>query len=50
MEEELKESGEIDYLGSAEFDLTEAIKDFVYGIKSIKQDVEMIKKQLKINS
>jgi len=42
------ESMEIDYLGSAEFDLTEAIRDLVYGIKTIKNDVEIIKKQLNL--
>lgn len=40
---------EIDYLGSAEFDLTEAIKDLVYGIKSIKEDVDIIKTHLHLN-
>lgn len=36
----------IDTLGSVEFDLTEAIKDLIYNIKSLKNDVEMIKKHL----
>jgi len=39
---------EIDYLGSAEFDLTEAIKDLIYNIKSIKKDVDIIKKHLNL--
>lgn len=39
---------EIDYLGSAEFDITEGIKDLVSNIKSIKNDVDMIKKQLNL--
>lgn len=42
------EISEIDTFGSAEFDLTEAIKDLIYGIKSIKSDVDLIKKQLKL--
>jgi len=37
---------EIDVLGSVEFDLTEAIKDLIYGIKSLKEDVDKIKQQL----
>lgn len=37
---------EIDILGSIEFDLTEAIKDLIYSIKSIKEEVETIKKHL----
>lgn len=44
-----KEKIEIDYLGSAEFDLTEAIKDLVYSIKSIKKDVDIIKTHLHLN-
>lgn len=46
--EEVKEQLEIDYLGSAEFDITEGIKDLVANIKLIKQDVDVIKKQLNI--
>lgn len=42
------ENVEIDYLDSAEFDLTEAIKDLVYGIKTIRNDVDIIKKQLNL--
>lgn len=38
----------IDTLGSVEFDLTEAIKDLVYSIKSIKEDVDAIKKTLNL--
>jgi len=38
----------IDYLGSVEFDLTEAIKDLLYNIKSIKEDVDIIKKHLNL--
>ena len=44
MQEE-EENIEIDCLGSAEFDLTEAIKDLVYCIKSIRKDVDKIKLQ-----
>lgn len=40
------EKVEIDYLGSAEFDITEGIKDLVANIKSIKNDVDMIKEKL----
>lgn len=39
---------EIDYLGSAEFDITEGIKDLVWNIKSIKKDVDKIKKHLNL--
>lgn len=38
----------IDGLGSVEFDLTEAIKDLIYSIKSIKTDVDMIKDKLNL--
>lgn len=34
---------DIDILGSIEFDLTEAIKDLIYNIKTIKKDVENLK-------
>jgi len=40
-----KNSIEIDVLGSIEFDLTEAIKDLFYHIKSIKSEIEAIKKE-----
>lgn len=39
---------EIDELDSIEFDLDEAIKDLIYSIKSIKNDVEKIKKHLNL--
>jgi len=39
---------DIDILGSIEFDLTEATKDLIYNIKSLKEDVEMIKKHLNL--
>ena len=39
---------EIDTLGSVEFDLTEAIKDLIYNIKSTKEDVEKIKQHLNL--
>ncbi len=38
----------IDTLLAVEFDLTEAIKDLIYSIKSIREDVDVIKKQLQI--
>ncbi len=38
----------IDTLSSVEFDLTEAIKDLIYSIKSTKEDVETIKKHLNL--
>lgn len=38
----------IDVLGSVEFDLTEAIKDLIYSIKSIRNDVEKIKTHLNL--
>lgn len=38
----------IDTLGSIEFDLTESIKDLIYNIKTIKEDVEMIKSHLNL--
>ena len=43
-----EETIEIDYLSSAEFDITEGIKDLVANIKLIKQDVDKIKHELKI--
>lgn len=48
MDNDEEEEIEIDCLGSAEFDLTEAIKDFVFAIKSVKNDVDMIKKHLNL--
>lgn len=44
--QEKEEAGftNIDILGSIEFDLTEAIKDLIWNIKLIKQEVEEIKK------
>ena len=39
---------DIDILGSIEFDLTEAIKDLIWNIKSVKEDVDLIKKELKL--
>jgi len=41
-----KENNEIDILGCIEFDLTESIKDLIYNIKSLKLEVEEIKKKL----
>lgn len=38
---------DIDILGSIEFDLSEALKDLIWNIKSIKTDVDEIKKQIK---
>ncbi|HPT41657.1 MAG TPA: hypothetical protein PLG15_04655 [Candidatus Gastranaerophilaceae bacterium] len=46
-QEDLK-SFEIDYLGSAEFDITEGIKDLVSNIKLIKNDVDLIKEHLNL--
>ena len=40
------EFNDIDILGSIEFDLTESIKDLIYNIKLIKEEVIDIKKQL----
>lgn len=40
---------EIDELGSAEFDLTEAIKNLIYSIKTIKNDVVLIKEHLNLD-
>lgn len=37
---------EVDILGSIEFDLTEGVKDLIWNIKTIKKDVEGIKKYL----
>jgi len=36
----------VDILGSIEFDLTEAIKDLIYNIKTIDEEVKTIKKHL----
>jgi len=41
-----KENIDVDILGSIEFDLTKAIKDLIWNIKSIKNDIELIKKDL----
>lgn len=38
----------VDILASIEFDLTEAIKDLIWNIKLIKQEVETIKECLPI--
>jgi len=40
---------DIDILGSVEFDLTEAIKDLIYNIKSIKEDIDMVKQHLNLS-
>lgn len=40
---------DVDILDSVEFDLTEAIKDLIFNIKSIKQDVDNIKEHLNLN-
>lgn len=40
----MKNDNVIDILGSIEFDLTEAIKDLIYNIKLIKNDLEEVKK------
>jgi len=48
MHKDKTENFEIDYLGSAEFYITEGIKDLVSNIKSIKKDVDIIKKHLKL--
>lgn len=47
--QEEEEFMEIDYLGSAEFDITEGIKDLVANIKTIKQDVDKIKEHLNLS-
>lgn len=44
MKEKEKLEEDIDILGSIEFDLTEAIRDLIYNIKSIKNEVELLKK------
>lgn len=36
----------VDILGSIEFDLTEAIRDLIYSIKTIKNDVEELKRKV----
>lgn len=43
-----KKEDDIDILVSIEFDLSEAIKDLIYHIKSIKTDVNKIKKHLNL--
>lgn len=45
-----KEQIEFDYLSSTEFDITEGIKDLVANIKSIKKDVDAIKKYLDLKN
>lgn len=42
-EEEHYKCEEVDILGSIEFDLTEAIKDLIWNIKTIKEDVDNLK-------
>ena len=39
---------DIDILGSIEFDLTEAIKDLFYNIKLIKNDIEIVRKEINL--
>lgn len=39
---------DVDILGSIEFDLSEAIKDLNFNIKTIKDDVDRIKNHLKM--
>lgn len=46
--EENNKTIEIDYLSSAEFDITEGIKDLVSNIKLIKNDVDEIKEYLNL--
>lgn len=46
MYDEQENDVEIDYLGSAEFDITEGIRDLVVNIKLIKKDVDVIKDRL----
>lgn len=38
----------VDILGSIEFDLSESFKDLIWHIKSIKKDIDNIKKYLKL--
>lgn len=49
MQERNKNTMDIDILGSVEFDLTEAIKDLIYNIKSIKEDIDMVKQHLNLS-
>lgn len=46
-EHESNKNIDADILGCIEFDLTESIKDLIWNIKSIKNDVDLIKKKLK---
>jgi len=39
---------DVDILGSIEFDLSEAIKDLIYNIKTLQNDVIIIKKYLNL--
>lgn len=39
---------DVDILGSIEFDLSESIKDLIWNIKIIKNDVDNIKKRLEL--
>lgn len=48
-QEENEKITEIDYLASAEFDISEGIKDLVSNIKLIKNDVDVIKKHLNLS-
>ena len=41
-----KNDEEIDILGCIEFDLTEAIKDLIYNIKSLQLEIKEIKQKL----
>lgn len=48
MNDEQENDIEVDYFGSAEFDITEGIRDLVANIKLIKKDVDVIKDKLGI--
>lgn len=39
----------MDSLESLEFDLSEAVKDLIYAIKSLKKDIDLIKQYLDLD-
>ncbi len=48
MHKKKEQQEDVDILGSIEFDLSEALKDLIYNIKTIRQDVDAIKKHLNL--
>lgn len=47
-QKECEALADVDILGSVEFDLSEGIKDLIWNIKLIKNDVDVIKEHLNL--